>query len=495
MFRQGINGVDFIVCNTDNQALERSPVPTKIALGVALTQGLGAGSIPEVGKESAIESIEEIRRVLSTRTKMVFITAGMGGGTGTGAAPVIAAAAKEMGILTVGIVTIPFSFEGSKRRNQAQSGIEEMKKNVDTLLVISNEKLREIYGNLKMTAAFGRADDILKTAAKGIADIITTSMHVNTDFADIETVLRDSGVAIMGSALASGEDRARNAAESALASPLLNDNNISGARHVLVNITCGAGDNELTMDEFGEINEYLQGIAGNTAEIIQGYGVDENMIGDEIKVTIVATGFSRNTELGFIAQAPAKKVHHLVAPENNTEVESNVQAQVTPTQSAPVLNETPSDGRVVYQLTDEVVTEEVVNEVIEETPAPTPVVETPLMEVKADANQRIVHNLFDDEMPSAESTAAPAISTEPQLSIEDKSKLAQERIEKLKRFNFSKKNYKEMESQPAYLRRGVELNQIPDSADTNVSRFTLSEGDDQRTEIRPNNSFLTDSVD
>src|ERR1019366_2627395 len=226
MFRQGIKGVEFVVCNTDSQALEISPVPHKIQLGSSLTEGRGAGSIPEVGKNAAIENIDEIKSVLFDNTKMVFITAGMGGGTGTGAAPIIAQAAKEMGILTVGIVTVPFLFEGKKRKAQADEGLEALKQNVDTLLVISNDKLREIYGNLKVTEAFGHADDVLTTAAKGIADIITTTLQINTDINDVKTVMKDSGVAIMGSAQASGENRALHAVEQAMASPLFDDSNI-----------------------------------------------------------------------------------------------------------------------------------------------------------------------------------------------------------------------------------------------------------------------------
>ena len=289
MYKQGIKGVDFIVCNTDQQSLDISPVPFKIVLGASLTKGRGAGSLPEVGKNAAIENIEEVKALLANNTEMVFITAGLGGGTGTGAAPVIAKAAKEMGILTVGIVTIPFGFEGKKRKAQADAGLDALKANVDTLLVISNDKLREIYGNLKVTEAFGHADDILATAAKGIADIITTTLQINTDINDVKTVMKESGVAIMGSAMASGEHRALRAVEQAMSSPLLNDSNIKGARYVLVNVTCG--EDEITMDELGEITDYIQDAAGMTAEVIKGYGVDLSL-GDKVNVTIIATGFN-----------------------------------------------------------------------------------------------------------------------------------------------------------------------------------------------------------
>jgi len=292
MYKQGIKGVDFIVCNTDAKALAISPVPVKIQLGPGLTQGMGAGSIPDVGRQAVIENVDEFRQLLSGNTRMAFITAGMGGGTGTGAAPIIAGLAKEMGILTVGIVTIPFAFEGRKRKLQAEAGIDEMKKNVDALLVICNDKLREIYGNLNLSMAFGHADDVLTVAAKSIAEIITNTMHISTDFADIQTVMKDSGVAIMGSASAEGDNRAIRAAEAALDSPLLNDSVIEGANYILLNIT--SGDIEVTMDEVGEINDYVQAQAGQTADIIMGIGHDE-ALGNKVAVTIIATGFKTNT--------------------------------------------------------------------------------------------------------------------------------------------------------------------------------------------------------
>lgn len=298
MFRLGIKGVDFIICNTDKQALSKSPVPHKIQLGNSLTRGLGAGAKPEVGRDSALESIEEIKTILKDNTEMVFITAGLGGGTGTGAAPVIASIAKELGILTVGIVTIPFSFEGKKRREQAEKGLEEMKKYVDTLIVIGNDKLRDIYGSLKMTEAFAHADNVLTNAAKSIAEIISLHMHVNVDFNDVKTVMQDSGVAIMGSAIASGEKRALRAVENALVSPLLNDNDIAGARHVLLNIMSGSDDIE--MDEFGEITDFIQEAAGGTAELITGYGTDPSL-GDNVSVTIIATGFNSKMNSGYEA--------------------------------------------------------------------------------------------------------------------------------------------------------------------------------------------------
>lgn len=317
MYHQGIKGVEFLVCNTDAQALEISPVPNKIQLGPSLTEGRGAGSIPEVGKKAAMENIDEIKALLSKNTKMLFVTAGMGGGTGTGAAPIIAGIAKEMGILTVGIVTVPFSHEGRKRKTQADLGIEELKKNVDALLIICNDKLREIHGNLQMSKAFAQADDILTIAAKSIAEIITVTMQVNVDFADIETVMKDSGVAIMGAATADGEQRAIRAAEQAIDSPLLNDNHIEGARYILLNIT--SGDCEATMDEVGEITEYIQTQAGQTADIIMGIGTDATL-GDKIGVTIIATGFKSNNEITVDQNKKPERIVHVLTPDPKVEV-------------------------------------------------------------------------------------------------------------------------------------------------------------------------------
>lgn len=307
MYKLGIKGVDFIVSNTDLQALETSPVPTKIQLGPGLTEGRGAGAIPEVGKHAAIENIDEIRAILSKNTRMVFITAGMGGGTGTGAAPIIAGLARELGILTVAIVTVPFSFEGKKRKMQADNGIEELKKHVDTLLVICNDKLREIHGNLKISDAFGHADDILAVAAKSIAEIITKTLHINVDFADVQTVMKDSGVAIMGAGTAEGENRALEAVKKALDSPLLNDNEITGARYILLNIT--SGNEELSMDEMGEINEFVQEKAGQSAEVIMGVGVDASLE-NKINVTIIATGFKTRDQLATVIVKEEPKVKY-----------------------------------------------------------------------------------------------------------------------------------------------------------------------------------------
>jgi cell division protein FtsZ len=300
----GIKDVSFVVCNTDSQALNNSPVPIKIQLGESLTEGRGAGNKPLRGREAAIESLESIQQVLADNTKMVFITAGMGGGTGTGAAPVIAKAAREMGILTVGIVTIPFKFEGRVRIEQALEGIAEIEQHVDSLLIINNEKLRDMYGDLKLSNAFSRADNVLATAAKGIAEIITVHGYINVDFADVETVMKKSGVAIMGSATAEGEERAIDAIQAALESPLLNNNDIKGAQNILLNITSGV--DEITMDEVGEITDYVQDRVGATASIIWGSGTDDRL-NDEVGVTIIATGFASGHIIQKQEGQPMKK--------------------------------------------------------------------------------------------------------------------------------------------------------------------------------------------
>lgn len=308
MFKQGIKGVDFIVCNTDSQALQNSSVPNKIQLGVNLTEGLGAGANPDVGQQSAIESIADIEKMLDRGTKMVFITAGMGGGTGTGAAPVIAQLAKEREILTVGIVTIPFQFEGKVRQEQALLGIEKLRKQVDSLIVINNNKLREVYGNLGFKAGFSKADEVLATASRGIAEVITHHYTQNIDLRDAKTVLANSGTAIMGSAVAEGENRAKDAIVSALDSPLLNDNKITGAKNVLLLIV--SGSNEITLDEIGEINDHIQAEAGYNANIIMGVGEDESL-GEAIAVTIIATGFDVEQQNEIVNTEPKKIIHTL----------------------------------------------------------------------------------------------------------------------------------------------------------------------------------------
>lgn len=315
MFSQGIKGVDFVICNTDSQALENSPVPIKIQLGVSLTEGLGAGANPKIGEQSAVESMEEIKNMLTINTKMIFITAGMGGGTGTGAAPIIAKMAKEMDILTVGIVTIPFQFEGKIRNDQAQIGVENLRQNVDSLIVINNNKLREVYGNLGFKAGFSKADEVLATAARGIAEVITHHYTQNIDLRDAKTVLANSGTAIMGSASATGANRAGEAITKALDSPLLNDNKIKGAKNVLLLIV--SGSEEITIDEIGEISDHIQDEAGHSANIIMGVGEDETLDG-AIAITVIATGFNAEQQ-DEIVNTETKKIIHTLEEEQKAE--------------------------------------------------------------------------------------------------------------------------------------------------------------------------------
>ncbi len=355
MFKQGIKGVDFIVCNTDAQALQNSAVPNKIQLGLNLTEGLGAGANPEVGQQSAIESIAEIEKMLDSNTKMVFITAGMGGGTGTGAAPVIAQLAKERDILTVGIVTIPFQFEGKVRSDQALLGVEKLRKQVDSLIVINNNKLREVYGNLGFKAGFSKADEVLATASRGIAEVITHHYTQNIDLKDAKTVLSNSGTAIMGSSTAIGDNRAKEAIISALDSPLLNDNKIAGAKNVLLLIV--SGTNEITIDEIGEINDHIQTEAGFNANIIMGVGEDESL-GDSIAVTIIATGFNVEQQ-NEIVNTEVKKIIHSLDGDQKLERDLTNKPVESFHFSPDVATETKAEAneeKIIFELIEEEVT-------------------------------------------------------------------------------------------------------------------------------------------
>ncbi len=355
MFQQGIKGVDFVICNTDAQALQSSGVPNKIQLGVHLTEGLGAGANPDVGEQSAVESLEDIRRMLDTNTKMVFITAGMGGGTGTGAAPIIAKMARELDILTVGIVTMPFQFEGKMRNEQAQRGVERLREHVDSLIVINNNKLREVYGNLGFKAGFSKADEVLSTASRGIAEVITHHYTQNIDLRDAKTVLSKSGTAIMGSATASGQTRAQEAIMKALDSPLLNDNKITGAKNVLLLIV--SGSQEITIDEIGEINDHIQDEAGHGANIIMGVGEDESLQ-ESISVTIIATGFDIDQQYE-ISNTEVKKVIHALEDDSRgdeVEVQSLEPAIISPDI---VLEQEDAEAPIVHTLTEDDFEEEV----------------------------------------------------------------------------------------------------------------------------------------
>ncbi len=492
MFSQGIEGVDFIVCNTDSQALENSPVPNKIQLGVSLTEGRGAGSIPAVGKNAAIEDIERIKEILEKNTKMLFITAGMGGGTGTGAAPVIAKASKEAGILTVGIVTIPFAFEGRKRRMQAEEGLKELKENVDALIVICNDKLRELYGNLSVTDAFSKADNVLTTAAKGIAEIITLTGGVNVDFADVKTVMSQSGVAIMGSGSAEGENRASKAVEMALASPLLNDNNIRGASNVLLNIV--SGKEEILMDEITEITDYIQMEAGSTADIIWGYGKDENL-GNMINVIIVATGFGENSDLGYNFDVkPAKKVVRNLDESFSSNEQKEEKDKANESDEMKLITRKSLTGQSGSSRS--------------ENPSDTSS-KTFNLDVDTDAGQESqkpqIANKHDNyQFSTGKSASANKTDTESEdnkddahLDNFDLRKKAIEREQRLRDLSIKLKSpegLQDLEKEPAYVRRNVALNKVPASSESHVSRYTLID-EEGKTQIKSNNSFLHDNVD
>ncbi|WP_219226663.1 cell division protein FtsZ [Pedobacter antarcticus] len=517
MYRQGIAGVDFIICNTDAQALEFSPIPNKVQLGASLTEGMGAGSIPEVGKNSAIENIDDIKSMLGSTTKMLFITAGMGGGTGTGASPIIAQAAKELDILTVAIITTPFSFEGKRRKMQAEDGLDELKKYVDSYLVISNDRLREIFGNLTLGSAFAQADDILTTAAKGIAEIITVPGYINVDFKDVRTVMKDSGVSIMGSFACEGENRALNAVEGALASPLLKDNEIEGARYILLNISSGV--QEVTMDEVAIITDYIQDKAGLTADLIWGNCIDENL-GEKISVTIIATGFQTTEQRAQDKKNVQKKIS-LLTPEEAPLVRplepanSFIEPRNNIYSNEPVMklkedkkqndlfgdmysgninrrNEDPENGIIRHTLVEE------------ETPAT-----ESRQENGADFELKVSETDFVFETPKSsfadQSASYQEERTEPGLdddksdeSIEDQLKKSKERIMRLKDLSMKLRTtngLQELENEPAYKRKQTQLQQVQHSSESQVSRFTLSTDSEGGTEIRPNNSFLHDNVD
>ena len=587
MYNQGITGVDFMICNTDAQALEQSPIPNKIQLGTTLTEGLGAGANPEVGKNAAIEDVEAIKAILQNNTKMVFITAGMGGGTGTGAAPIIAETARDMGILTVGIVTIPFSFEGRRRKQQADEGLEALRNSVDTLLIINNDKLRMMYGNLRMGEAFAKADDILTVAAKGISEIITVTGYVNTDFRDVQTVMKDGGTAIMGSGTAEGESRAIDAVSKALSSPLLNDNEIKGANYILLNIT--SGTEEITMDEIGDITDYIQDEAGLTADVIWGNCTDESL-GEQVAVTVIATGFGANSTDSFeLGKKPEKVVMSLDADlptnittslddsavENTTEeltneieeptLKTEIEEQPTLNFEAPVVEETVeepvAEERVVFNLEEsddeieskteeatwnwgattteeeEIINEEIVSEELQE-------VDTVEEEVKEDfvaeslednvvaedtieedvvaeettehEPKTVVWNLDDsveDSLPSEESsdeitftkkeddventTDESAVYTN-RIPDEEQLKRSQERIMKIKELGMRMKTpsgINDLENEPAYKRRKINLDEVSHSSENPISRFTLSNDEEGKPKLNDDNSFLHDNVD
>lgn len=508
MYKQGITGVDFIICNTDAQALELSPIPNKVQLGASLTEGMGAGSIPEVGKNSAIENIDDIKQMLGTNTRMLFITAGMGGGTGTGASPIIAKAARELDILTVGIITTPFSFEGKRRRMQAEEGMEEFKKYVDSYLVISNDRLRQIFGNLTLGSAFAQADNILTTAAKGIAEIITLPGYINVDFKDVRTVMKDSGVSIMGSSAAEGENRALKAVEGALASPLLKDNEIEGARYILLNIS--SGEKEVTMDEVSIITDYIQEEAGLAADLIWGNCRDENL-GDKISVTIIATGFQTKDERE--KEHNSKKVVSMLVPDAPMvrPVNEFITAVVPEaTTASPYLKQPKEEQKqsamfdlfagpanfdeqapVKYNLHE---AEPEAQEADGDVPEFTFKLADPMAALSNPPVEKV------EEVRAQEEVAIPAVNADEHKtdeSIEEQLRKSRERIMRLKDLSMKLRNgnIQELESVPAYKRKEIALQEPPASNESQVSKFSLLPDDEGRTGIRNNNSFLHDNVD
>jgi len=498
MYNEGIKGVDFIICNTDQQALDVSTVPHKIQLGASLTEGRGAGAIPEIGKNAAIENIDEIKELLGVSTKMVFITAGMGGGTGTGAAPVIAKVAKDMGILTVGIVTVPFGFEGKKRILQAENGLETLKECVDTLIVINNDKLREMFGNLTLGNAFAKADNVLATAAKGIAEVISVTGIINVDFNDVNTVMKDGGAAIMGSATAEGETRAIDCVTSALSSPLLNDNNIEGARFVLLNLT--SGDKEISMDEMGEITDYIQEAAGSTADVIFGHAHDDTL-GDAINVTIVATGFNSTPVTGF--EKEAKKTVHTLGEAEMTAIETPIETP-TPTQAVNSWNQvskTPeAPKQEVIESTDFYIKETENTQVQSEiswdfNESAKQVTEEVVAEVKEEV---VRHYLTDDaeEIVELENSVAKTV-----LSPEEQKQRSTERMERIQSYTSKMKTSNgitDLENEPAYKRRDVKFEDVEHSSENNRSRYSVNESihnGESKIGLKTNNSFLHDNVD
>ena len=495
MYKQGIKDVEFIVCNTDNQALSNSPIPNRLQIGANLTEGLGCGANPEVGKNAAIESKEQIREML-IGTKMLFVTAGMGGGTGTGAAPVIAKIAKDMDILTVGIVTAPFSFEGKKKMGQASLGLEALRQNCDTVIVILNDKLREIFGNLSIGQAFAQADNILTTAAKGIAEIITLAGYVNVDFQDVRTVMRDAGAAVMGSAETRGENRARKAAEGALASPLLDNRDIMGAKRILLSIISGE-EAELQMDELSEITEHIQDQAGEDAEMIFGHGVDPNL-GDRIRVTVIATGFQSESQV--VPRVQEKKVHDLDRSQGwlfttDNSVNENNNLEVRKKEDIKPEIKTEIRPEVKPEVKPEIKPEEksIERELIFE--GPFNKIEEPVNE--EDEGEEGL--LIDDDFNSAvtefgdqhinDDGIMELRSTKQRLQIQAEQR--KETLKQARKHEMTKEEFNEKWALPAYLRRGVSMQDVPHSSQKFISKYNLNDDNN----ILGNNKFLHDNVD
>ena len=509
MFEHGIKGVDFVICNTDAQALEASPVPIKIQLGANLTEGLGAGSNPEVGRRAAEESADRIIELLDANTKMLFLTAGMGGGTGTGAAPVIAEIAREKGILTVGVVTNPFSTEGGYRKQYAEDGLAELKKYVDTLLIINNDKLIEVYGDLTFTQAFGKANEVLNTATKGIAEVISQHLLVNIDLNDARKVLENSGTAVMGQAIAEGENRAIEAVMGALDSPLLNDNDITGAQQVLLKIVTGNGDDEIKMSELFKIKNKIQEAAGRNVNIIEGIGIDPEL-GAAVSVTVVATGFEekrkpKGTTIVGLDEEDVKvneKIESSLSIEPVVDLLSNDSPQhildleeeeyIAPidelmtfgipeaVQTIPQIEE---DKKIVFELNideEEETPEQVISSILQEEPK---------------VEMKTVVLEMDDEQ---EVETLRTLDSNPKVSSDNMKVEARERENRLRAISQQLRTpsgLTNLEDIPAYKRNEIELDETSHSAENEISTYTLSDGKNNTTELKQNNSFLHDNVD
>ena len=531
MYENGIEGVDFAVCNTDTQALEASPIPVKIQLGENLTSGLGAGSNPEVGMQAAVESIDRINELLDSNTNMLFITAGMGGGTGTGAAPVIAKAANEKGILTVGVVTMPFETEGGRRHEHAKSGLEELRKHVDTLLVINNQKLLEVHGDLTLSKAFSKANEVLNIATKGIAEVITQHLTVNIDLSDARLVLQKSGTAIMGQAEAEGENRAVEAVKNALDSPLLNDNDIFGSKHVLLKIVTGdSEEDEISMNELKLITDTIQKQAGNNVNIINGVGTDPEL-GSKLSVTVIATGFEAKEEqkevvvgigedetldtISSNSKIKDETIENLTEDfsqqsmfdfEDNMDIsfseiegtvantEEDENNLIEPTVSDSVEEETTEmkeEERVILSLDDDTVqTNEVEEEVILD-------LDSEKEEIKEEDNQEEVSFHFNME----ETEQAPLMRERVSINSQDlpeneiTSRKREEKLKNISNILRTPSGLTNLIDEPAFKRNGIDLEDTPHSSDSEISSQTLSLGDDNVVQLKQNNSFLHDNVD
>jgi cell division protein FtsZ len=502
MYNLGIEGVDFVVCNTDQQALTLSPVPNKIQLGPHLTQGLGAGANPEIGKQASEESLEDLTKILKVNTRMAFITAGMGGGTGTGGAPVLAKVCRDLDILTVGIVTLPFTYEGRKRMKQAQEGIDRLREHVDTILIISNDKLRHQFGNLPFTQAFAKADDILATAAKCITDVITTTGSINVDFADVCTVMKNGGVAILGNAAVAGENRAMHAVEQAINSPLLNDSDIRGAKWLLLDINSAPGEFEHTMDEIDEIQAYVQQLAGENCDVILGMGQDPSLE-DKIAVTVIATGFSHKE---LPAEAPMKKpevnriMHNLKMNEDveaTTEIESANQIAQESVIDSSVIKEELKPFVVNFDPQPAFPT----NTTTETAPIESAMVYPNAQELKDSLNniQLVMKNEQEDTTNAFK--IGEHVLTQEELeekkSFEEQKKALEDRADRLRRLSFNIKNnesFDELENVPAYVRQNVSIDNGIPSTDHFYSGYSVgvngNNDENKQASIQTINTFL-----